>query len=475
MSLRPVIIFFRDASRTFWFFSIIFLLIVLLSSCIPFFWDNITISEIASAYYKNGLTGFKLPSRLDYGVFTLYSYYLAVVWTIFGKSLLVSHIVFIPVVIGILYELKRISIRFIRPEFLFLLFIFILFDPAMLTQIILMGYDVFMMYFVLLAIRTLLERKYLWYSISLLLLSAISVRSVLFIFCLMIIQIMTLHYHHEKVRLKYIIPYIPALIFILFWFAWHYRNTDWIFFTPASNTFRDINNPEMILRHIGFIIWKLIDSGRIIIWFFCLIYGPIIIRSSKIKSEAKIFAAILLIPLIVYGCVMAFISNPIGHKYFLQTFVFLSILTVYFIQKIGSVRKQIIISALIVTCLLAGNFILYPQKYGNAWDTSLKVLPYFKAERDMKAFIQIQKISPSEVYCEFPMNKNNKFTYLQEDFCYNEFNANDIANYRYVIFSNSMNVTDITPYEEIQNKWKLVYKISSCQIFISLYKNPDIF
>jgi len=92
----------------------------------------------------------------------------------------------------------------------------------------------------------------------------------------------------------------------------------------------------------------------------------------------------------------------------------------------------------------------------------------------MKTFIQNQKINPSEVYCEFPMNKNKSFTYLQEDFCYNEFNANEMTNYKYVLFSNVMNVADISPYEIIQNQWKPVYKISSFQVIIALYKNPLI-
>jgi hypothetical protein len=70
--------------------------------------------------------------------------------------------------------------------------------------------------------------------------------------------------------------------------------------------------------------------------------------------------------------------------------------------------------------LFGGNFIVYPQKYGNAWDTSLKVLPFFKAERQMKAFILNNNINPSEVYTEFPLTVNNRYSYLQEDFSYSE-------------------------------------------------------
>jgi hypothetical protein len=473
MAFRFVKIFFRD-SNSFWFFSIIAIIISLLSMRIPFFWDNITISEIASAYYSGSLTEFELPARLDYGVFTLYSYYLAVIWSVFGKSLLISHLAFIPVIIGILYEIKKISIRFINPSYLFLLYLFLLFDPAFLTQCLLMGYDIFMLYFILWAIRNLLEKKYLWYSVSLLLLTLISVRAIVFVFCLFFIQVMVTYIDKDKIKLRHLLLYLPSIVFLLFWFLRHYNITGWILFTNENNPFRNINNVSMLIRHLGFLLWKLSDSGRIIIWLFCLISFFAGLRYIKFNKKIKILLVTICVPLFIYGIVMVLISNPIGHKYFMQTFVFLDILAVYFIQKISSYRKQIILSVAIVLCLFAGNFMLYPQKYGNAWDTSLKILPYFKAERQMQTFILKHKIDPTEVYTAFPLTVNNRFSNLQGDFAYNEFKASEMEQYKFILFSNIMNVADLSPYYKVKSEWKLICNITYCQIFVSLYRSPAI-
>jgi hypothetical protein len=472
MALRQFKSFIEHPNIAFAFSSLMALVMVICSAGIPFFWDNITISEIASVYYENSLAIVKLPARIDYGVFTLYGYYMAAVWMVFGKSLLVAHLAFFPVIVGVLYEIKRISLWFLRPGYLFLVYLFVFFDPALLTQTLIMGYDMFMLYFMLLAIRNLIEKKYLWYSLSMVFLSVISVRAVLFIFCLMLFHVLIAFREKEKLRFSSLLPYLPAAVVLSGWMAWHFYTTGWLFISNENSPFRSWNSLPMMMRHLGFMAWKLMDSGRIAIWVFCIALVFIKPRLLKAEKNTSILIALLIVPLMIYGLVLVLLSNPIGHKYFLLTFVALSLLAVYFIQQIGSRKKRLLISLSLLMFLFAGNFIIYPQKYGNAWDTSLKILPYFSAERKMKEFIKTNEIDPKEVYTDFPLTVNDRFSYLKEDFVYAELKAANIDSYPYVLFSNLLNVADLAPYKKVQDNWQLIYEASYCQVDIVLYKNP---
>ncbi len=467
--------FNQNPRKIFLFFSFLSIVAVLLSVNIPFFWDNITISESASFYFNNSFRKIIPSQKLDYGVITLYAYYLAACWKIMGQSLLVSHIAIITFVVGIFWEVKNISLHFIKPGSLFLVYLLLLFDPAISTQIVLIGYDIVFLYFALLAIRTLIEKKYLFFSISLLLLSTISIRAIVFIFCLLLVQlIFILIIEKNRLKINDYLCYIPALIFLICWCIYHLNKTGWLFFTPEKNSFRDTNSLNMVFRQFGFIIWKLVDSGRIFIWLLCSVGFFVFYQKIKISAELKKILIILIIPLLMNIGVMIFISNPIGHKYFLITFTILSIFAVYFIQNINSKKHRILIFASILLCLFFGNFIVYPQKYGNAWDTSLKVLPYFKLEQNMRTFIQSDKIDPKEIHTEFPLNNDFKYSYLQNDFSYSDLEVTEIPRYKYILYSNILNVRNLQPYEEVKQNWVLVKEMSSFQISIELYKNPKL-
>ncbi len=448
-------------------------MVVICSSNIPFYWDNITLSENACFHYDNSIYKIIPPTKSDFGNLTLYAYYLSVFWTIFGKSIFISHIAIIPIVIGVFQEIKKITLHFIKPEYLFLIYLLLLLDPAISAQLILIGYDVFLLYFVLLAIRTLLEKKYLFYSICLLILSTISIRAIIYIFCLLLIHWMILIFiKKNNIKILDALVYLPALIFLVLFSTFHYEKTGWIFVNPDNIKHTSLNNISMALRQYGFIIWKIIDSGRIALWIFVIVCGFVFFKRRKISNECKKLLLLLIIPIVINGIVMVIISNPIGHKYFLQTYVFLSIIVVYFLQNIVSFKKRFLYFSIFIVFLVGGNFIVYPQKYGNAWDTSLKVLPYFKLEQKMRAFVVIKKINPKEIYTEFPLNSDFKYSYLQDDFSYNELVADDITSYKFVLWSNVLNVANLKPYELVQQNWKLIYSISSGQISFKLYKNP---
>ncbi len=85
------------------FTGIILLFIALLKISLmdmTFFWDNITcLSLPANFFYENKLQTLIYSGWLDNGDPHIIPYLQAAVWSLFGKSLLISHLMFLPVFI----------------------------------------------------------------------------------------------------------------------------------------------------------------------------------------------------------------------------------------------------------------------------------------------------------------------------------------------------------------------------------------
>ncbi|HNZ42076.1 MAG TPA: hypothetical protein PLI16_00200 [Bacteroidales bacterium] len=464
--------FFQDPGKTFVFFSALAVIIILLSANLPFFWDNITISEYINFYLRDSFRHIIPPLETDFGPLTINALYLAACCAIFGKTLLVCHLAIIPVVVGIFLEIKKISLRFIKPELLPMVYLLLLFDPAFITQIILMGYDLFLLYFVLLAIRSLLEKKHLLYSLSLLLLAATSFRALFFIPALALIHFMVLLlYDKTRPQIKDVLVYLPAMFFLISWSIIHYLVTGWIIINPANVVHISMNGPAMVIRQFIYILWKITDSGKILPWLFCILC--ILVYYRKLRThKLKLLLWLLFAPLAVNSLIMIFLSNPVGHKYFLQSFVFLIILTVYFLQQIHLKKIRLGIFLLILAGFFAGNFIFYPQKYGNAWETSLKVLPYFSLEKDLAAYVKHQGIRPGDIYSFYPVTNNQALSWLDEDFAYADASHANMDTCRYVITSNVYNIKNPEAIHAKAQQWIPLKHFSRGQVYLKLYKNP---
>jgi len=71
-----------------------------------FFWDSISqISIPANWYYDNNFRYFFVPDAYATGHPTFVGMYIALLWNVFGKSLLISHLAMFPFIFGILFQL----------------------------------------------------------------------------------------------------------------------------------------------------------------------------------------------------------------------------------------------------------------------------------------------------------------------------------------------------------------------------------
>lgn len=451
------------------YFSLFFFLILILVSLnIPFFWDGTFFSEIAVHYFNNNFTNIISTEIPDTGGFPMYSIYLAAVWKMFGKSLAVSHLAILPFLIAIVIEYFKLAKRFLHPSSLVYAFLLLIAEPVLSTQAMLMGYDILMVCFFMIALNALFAEKKWTFSIALAFLCMSSMRGIMLGCSLFAIDM----FRYKEARTIFL-KYIPAVITLTLWTLFHKEKTGWLFFSPMREyTDEAWTSPFMTIKKIFFIGWKLVDQGRIILWGFVLFYGIAFFRKNK-SAEFKSLATLIFIPLLILTIWMSPLSNPIGPKYFLAIFLLLNIFVCYLLQSISNKSFRNLAAVLFAICLVSGNFWIYPERYGNAWDSSLKVIPYFELKDRMDEFIQQNKISHEEIGTQFPLIADKRFSHLNDSsFNYTNVWSGPISEYPYFLQTNIINTDIPFQVEEVKNNWLLMKKFESGQVYISLYKNP---
>jgi hypothetical protein len=70
-----------------------------------FFWDTVQLaSKHAHFFYETDFRSIILPNEIDSGHIPTLGFYLALIWKIAGKTLMVSHLSMLPFVIGIVCQ-----------------------------------------------------------------------------------------------------------------------------------------------------------------------------------------------------------------------------------------------------------------------------------------------------------------------------------------------------------------------------------
>jgi hypothetical protein len=180
----------------------------------------------------------------------------------------------------------------------------------------------------------------------------------------------------------------------------------------------------------------------------------------------------LLLPLLINMLFMIPISNPVGHRYFMFTYIILITIVTYIIQFIQKRIVRIGIISVLLAAMISGNLWLWPEKYGNGWDCSLKVLPFFKIEKQARLFVVSHKINPADIATDFPLQADVVNTYLvDESFHYSDKGILPLSSFKYMLHSNISNKFSPAEMYELEHHWDLIYSGSQWPAYIRIYKN----
>ncbi len=441
-----------------------------------FFWDNVAGYSMPASYLlEHGLFSFVYPVNYVSEP-PLAHMYLAVLWTLLGKNLLVAHLSVTLFSVGVIWQVWRLCEK-LNTKYIPYIFLLAVLEPTLSTQLILISPDVILCFFALLSINLLLENKRGWLAVSACCLGLVSIRG--FVVCaglglgyLVIAKVI------EKKSFKeafvYVFPsFIPVLLALGAWFLYRKLETGYFLYQPGFEyqEHRELASLSHIIKNIASLAIRMLDSGRIIVWLFLLV--------AIIKMGIKNFIAfvvhsrlsiIYLSVLFTLFLVTIPVTNPFGDRYFIVLYILLALITAQLLSKVYEARKIRIVFVGMLLVLVSGNFWVYSEKMSKAWDSVLCHLPYYSLRQEMITYLEDQHIDVNDVSASFPLSAPFADLDINED--KRQFTTVDWDKNRYIIYSNLYNWDDESIHT-IHSKWKLQKELKSGLIFLRLYVPLD--
>lgn len=441
-----------------------------------FFWDNVAGYSMPASYLlEHGLFSFVYPVNYVSEP-PLAHMYLAVLWTLLGKNLLVAHLSVTLFSVGVIWQVWRLCEK-LNTKYTSYIFLLAVLEPTLSTQLILISPDVILCFFALLSINLLLENKRGWLAVSACCLGLVSIRG--FVVCAglglgYLVVAKVIEKKSFKEAFVYVFPsFIPVLLALGAWFLYRKLETGYFLYQPGFEyqEHRELASLSHIIKNIASLAIRMLDSGRIIVWLFLLV--------AIIKMGIKNFIAfvvhsrlsiIYLSVLFTLFLVTIPVTNPFGDRYFIVLYILLALITAQLLSKVYEARKIRIVFVGMLLVLVSGNFWVYSEKMSKAWDSVLCHLPCYSLRQEMITYLEDQHIDVNDVSASFPLNAPFADLDINED--KRQFTPVDWDKSRYIIYSNLYNWDDES-INAIHSKWKLQKELKSGLIFLRLYVPLD--
>jgi len=451
------------------FFLLTDLILCLLSSGFPFFWDSILTSTIAQYFYQNGAGNLVIPLQWDAGHPPFFPLYIQFFWKILGKSLWVSHLAVLPFLWLKTWSAWSITkaTGYSKNQTIAVL-IGMLLSPAILTQSLMVSYDTTMLAGFLLALSGIIHKSSLRTIIGTCLLVLLSVRGMQY--AVIIIAVFITYsagvFNERAVATRALLIFLPAYLLAFAWHYYHYTQTGWAIISPSESWsgHRDISGLSALPGQ-GFALFRsVVEQGMIVLWtlwVFSLMY--------RNKASKQIFNISIIATLIAGFLPFLFFSSPILARY---TLILQALLIIAICGASFPYKKWLLPFAGIF--LFSGHCWLYRGGKSNSWETTLAHVPYFSMREKALDYLQENEIPGNQVGAHFPLYTSRAQTNLEKDSIrLSDLNSSSPGHFRYVLVSGYNNDFGKGEKEKIRKTMIPDTTFNCCGQYISIYRNPS--
>jgi hypothetical protein len=438
----------------------------------PFFWDTIQLgSKHAHFFFEHHLKWQPLPVEIDSGHPPLLGYYLAICWTLWGKSLLVSHWAMLPFLTGIFFFTYRIAQSLAPGKAALGLLLLLIADPVFGGQAILISPDLMLLFFGLLALDAI-KRNYAWYLwIAILGLCLVSMRGMMVAAAFWGFVIWN-EWTCKSLKINWIImrsaAFLPGFAAATLFLGWHWTYSGWVGHHPGSAwapAFERVGWSGFA-RNLLVLGWRWLDLGRFLeigcllwlVWYL----KPAIWRGRHELDQLARFCVCLLLFLTPSALLY---QNLSAHRYFLPIFFAVHVFVFYGIQRFRF--KKWYLGALVLV-LLSGHFWIYPKGISMDWDSTLAHVPYYNLEKTAKNWLEVQGIDFAQVGSAFPNLNSGEITALNGD--QRQFVPFDFSKNKYIFVSNIYNDFSRADLEYLEKSGQLMQRFARQGVWIEVYK-----
>lgn len=446
----------------------------------PFFWDTIQLgSKHAHWYYETGFRELLLPEKIDSGHPPAFGLYLAAAWTLFGKSLAVSHWAMLPFVLGVIGLLFPIG-RYFGGAWGWAFPLLALANPALLTQMLLISPDLVLIFGFLLGLYGVLYKRAGAKAAGALVLAAISTRGMMVVVILFLFDLLRLPLRKAppltlRQAWRTALPYVPSGLLALAFLSYHYLATGWIGYHEGSEwatTFERADGARLV-RNFLILGWRFLDVGLIFVWVGIAITAWRIWRKARAIDTPRVKEAGLLLvaaTLLLSFTFLLYYSLH-QHRYLLPALIALQLFAFTLIA--GSMLRRhwkAGIFTLMALGTLSGHFWVYPDRIAQGWDVTLAHLPYYGLKEEMISYLDKEGIPLESVGTAFPEIGPQYYKDLSGR--KSGFAPKNLDKQEYILYSNVMN--DFTDAEQtlLKQEWETVHRLEQGGVKLVLYRKP---
>lgn len=404
-------------------FVLVFLAIVWLSWGTGILHDNVTfVSHMSSSLQASPFAWGCIPMQYDPGHPPFTASYLCLVWQFFGRSLAVSHLALYPFVLLTLLMLMRLVSRFVSLTdldkskidlFSAVVFALCAMEPTFAASLTLIGPEVFLLCFALMAIVFMLEQCRLLFVCSVAILGITSMRGMMVSAGICLADMLLLYLKDRKIKpifsrlYQYLIAAVPAVAFVL----WRLVDKGWITSNPVA--FQESVWPDggvvgftsNFIHNVVVLIRWLLDFGRIVpvlLTLWLLSRGRKQWVGNKTVSELLV---LMFVPTFIVITTSLLIHNTMGHRYFTITYVMVVLLFSYLVLS-NRQKHRAWLLALVAVAFLGGNLMVYPDNISQGWDASLAHIHYWKVRQQALDYMEENQIAPDQI-CKYGFGNSN--------------------------------------------------------------------
>lgn len=385
-----------------WGFALIFsFLLWWPARYMPYYWDSsgFIINTARDTY----LSQFKtiVSAHTDFAHPPLFTMLLALFWTLFSESRLVSHLLmfpFLPLFIIATYHLLKTVVT--RP-YAALGAVLIAFSPEALAEYVNIYIDLPSAALVTAALYFYRSKRFGWGMASFL--SAILIKlPVLTLLPLLILS-------HTSAKKKVITALIPLSI-VIAWTLFHYQQTGWFLIIPGREINSALSNPQLLISNLLVTLQVIFIEQARFTWL--VIIGSALIISSKNRSALvntvrrhlpMLAASVTVIAFFVY-------AGEVAPRYILFFLPIVVAATMISLSKIQRTYNLSQLSITVIALILLSFQINYwrddptPTKGADFFPPdNLSIVDYVRSFREMTTTIQML-YPDSTVYGGFPEN-----------------------------------------------------------------------
>ena len=396
---------------TFLFFVIAAISLILFkldAITLPYYWDEIGVYGRAVLYmYDNGLglLPATLPPEISRGHPLLFHFIYALLFNVFGTSVIVGHSISLAFSIILLYVVFKFASDFFNRQTAFLATLILITQPLFVAQSIFVLPEIMLTIFMLLACYFYLHRQFYWmilFSSCAIMVKETGIVITATIILYEIIQNI-INKETKLLLIKRIMLFsCPIYVYLLFLIIQKLQN-GWYFF-PLHISTEVLNFDGFTLKLKDYLRFIFIQQGRIF-WSVIFLAGIII---SFVYNKKKAFFNKAVGLLVVSTIVMLIFSsiNFYMNRYMMIMITVWSILTAYALQQLYNYKLKIIFLVLAIS--LSISTIALPLFYMNPkefkYDEDMSYKKVIDVQQKTIKFLEENLNENEKVYVNFPLN-----------------------------------------------------------------------